>query len=69
MLGTQGTKPHCTALDGEVGKAVSCSIHANRPSPCRAFTASWSDGTHHERCDEARGRYGLAPLTPEDWKV
>jgi len=67
MKGT-GAPPHrCVALEGELGKSVRCSIHQNRPSPCRAFEASWANGAPHDRCDEARARYGMPPLKPEDW--
>ena len=50
------------ALDGEIGKAVSCSIYLNRPSPCREFDQSGENGLRNEACDRARERYGLPPL-------
>lgn len=69
MIGTnqkQGTK--CIALEGRVGRSVSCRIYESRPSVCRNFKASYSDGlTKQKRCDEAREAHGLKPLTPEDW--
>ncbi|VEA73945.1 Flagellin N-methylase [Serratia rubidaea] len=40
MQGTNSKSPRCTALDGEIGRAVSCSIYLNRPTPCREFDAS-----------------------------
>lgn len=60
-------KPKCLALKGEIGKFVACQIYENRPTPCRNFTASYEDGHHHERCDQARAKHGLAPLRREDW--
>lgn len=63
MKGT-GAKHHpkCVALKGRIGEKVSCSIYANRPTPCRAFPASYEDGKHNPRCDEARRAHGLPPL-------
>ena len=62
MLGTERQPPRCVALDGQIGAAVTCAIHALRPSPCREFQASWVDGVHSERCDRARAAHGLPPL-------
>ena len=64
MQGTCGAAPRCVALDGEIGKAVSCRIYAQRPSPCREFEASWVNGVRSERCDAARAAHGLPPLAP-----
>ena len=44
----------CVALEGTVGKSVSCSVYSRRPSPCRDFTASFENDVHMPRCDEAR---------------
>lgn len=55
--------PHCMALEGEVGKAVGCTIYHLRSSTCREFTASWENGEHNPVCDRARARYGLPPLS------
>lgn len=66
MDGTQAGG-RCNALLGTIGEAVGCSIHTNRPSVCRDFPAAWVDGDANERCDRARARFGLPPLTPEDW--
>lgn len=52
----------CVALDGKVGSCVTCTIYENRPTPCRAFPASWENGERNPRCDEARAANGLAPL-------
>lgn len=60
-------RPRCVALAGRIGRDVRCSIYAHRPSPCRAFTASFSDGVHRSRCDQARRGHGLKPLKPKDW--
>ena len=62
MQGTNSKSPRCNALDGEIGKAVSCSIYLNRPSPCREFDQSGENGLRNEACDRARERYGLPPL-------
>ncbi|MBD8452895.1 YkgJ family cysteine cluster protein [Serratia rubidaea] len=62
MQGTNSKSPRCTALDGEIGRAVSCSIYLNRPTPCREFDASGENGLRNEACDRARERYGLPPL-------
>lgn len=69
MKGT-GKKHHpkCEGLKGRIGKDASCSIYSQRPTPCRAFTASYADGLKHERCDEARAAHGLPPLRPSDWR-
>lgn len=68
MRGTTTTPPRCTALEGEVGVHTTCAIHAVRPDACRAFGASWEQGIAEPRCDAARARHGLTPLTPEDWR-
>jgi Fe-S-cluster containining protein len=69
MRGTNRRPRRCIALQGEVGKQVLCAIHASRPSPCRVFQASWSDGVHNEHCDRARAAYGLAPLEPPPFET
>lgn len=58
-------RPVCSALDGTIGKGVSCTIYSDRPSPCRNFLASYEDGIHRPRCDEARKKHGLRPLGRE----
>ncbi len=67
MRGTTGDEPRCTALVGTVGVDTRCSIYAQRPDNCEAFAASWSAGEANPYCDAARARYGLRPLTPEDF--
>jgi Fe-S-cluster containining protein len=69
MRGTAHEPLRCVALDGVIGGACGCRIYALRPTPCREFQASWEDGVHQPRCDEARARHGLAPLNPADFAV
>ena len=68
MKGTNN-KHHvrCSALEGKVGSAVTCSIYTLRPSPCREFSASFENGKRNPRCDEARAHYGLPCLAAADW--
>ncbi len=69
MRGTNNKhQPKCMALLGRVGQTVNCSIYFNRPSPCRNFKASYEDGFQQSRCDQARAKHGLKPLTKNDWK-
>jgi Fe-S-cluster containining protein len=58
MAGTNQPEPRCAALEGEIGKSVSCSAYALRPSPCREVQPG------DEKCGRARMRHGLAPLPP-----
>jgi Fe-S-cluster containining protein len=67
MRGTNGKKPRCVALGGKVGERVGCTIYESRPSPCRAFQASYENGEQNGRCDCARAQHGLKPLQPVDW--
>lgn len=60
-------QPKCVALKGRIGDRVSCSIYSQRPSPCRAFEASYETGVHNEKCDRAREKHGLKPLTKAHW--
>lgn len=62
MLGTNQAKPHCIALQGEVGRCVSCNIYLLRSSTCHEFTASWEHGEHNPTCDRARANYSLPPI-------
>ncbi len=62
MTGTNAHAPHCAALEGEVGKRVSCRIYAQRPSPCREFHRHGEGGVGNEACTRARAVYGLPPL-------
>lgn len=63
MRGTNQPRPRCIALDGQVGHCVTCTIYPNRPTPCRDFPVSWSNGTANEECDKARSAWGLPPIT------
>lgn len=56
MKGT-ATKPvRCAALEGEVGKSVSCTIYSMRPSTCREFDVFEADGSPNERCTALRAQ-------------
>ena len=69
MKGTNRREPRCIALQGEIGRAVRCTIYARRPTPCREFGITWEKGTFHasaaelERCNQARAAWGLPPLS------
>ena len=62
MRGTDEAPPRCVALDGEVGKSVSCRIYERRPGPCRDFAPYAPLGIGDDACDRARRRHGLPPL-------
>lgn len=64
MKGTECKPARCTALSGEVGRDVCCTIYANRPSACHEVMPSWHGGVADEKCDRARLAHGLPPLTP-----
>lgn len=59
--------PKCISLLGKIGEDAHCGQYESRPSPCRNFIASYESGQRNIRCDEARMRHGLKPLTPKDW--
>lgn len=67
MRGTNQKDPRCVALEGIIGTSVFCSIYGRHPSICRDFAPAWIDEQPNERCDQARQRKGLEPLTPESW--
>lgn len=68
MKGTEHKHhPKCIALKGRVGSHVECSIYSQRSSTCRRFEASYENGKHNPRCDEARAKHGLSPLGREDF--
>lgn len=68
MKGTNSKHhPSCCALKGRVGQFVSCDIYTSRPQPCRSFQASFENGQANSRCDEARAKHGLSPLTLKNW--
>jgi Fe-S-cluster containining protein len=62
MAGTDRKIPSCVCLGGTIGVDVGCTIYDVRPSPCRDFQASWSDGNPNPDCDKARAAYGLIPI-------
>lgn len=68
MQGTNRKSPHCIALDGEIGKAVACSIYQQRSSSCREFGIHDQNGlisidsADLERCNAARNAWGLPPI-------
>lgn len=64
MIGTDSKPCRCTALSGEVGQQVACTLYAQRSNTCREFEASWEHGEHNPSCDAARAAYGLPALTP-----
>ncbi|OLU34337.1 zinc/iron-chelating domain-containing protein [Pseudomonas sp. PA15(2017)] len=64
MRGTETKPARCNALLGDVGQGTRCTQYAQRSSTCRDFEASWANGEHNPRCDDAREAYGLPPLTP-----
>lgn len=57
----------CVALKGRIGAQVACEIYSARSSTCRNFSASYENGYRNPRCDEARAKHGLAPLTKADF--
>ena len=67
MRGTWAQQPRCVALDAEIGVRSRCSIHAIKPSVCRAVPASWEYGEPSAQCDKARLAHGLPVLTAADW--
>lgn len=64
MRGTEHKPVRCTALLGEVGQGVRCTLYEQRSSTCREFEASWVNGEHNPHCDAARSAHGLSPLMP-----
>lgn len=62
MSGTEHKPVRCTALMGDVGEDVRCTMYDNRSSICRGFHASWALGEHNPDCDAARAAHGLTPL-------
>ncbi len=75
MKGTNQPNPRCIALDGEIGKRVTCKIYEQRSSVCRDF------GLHEEaegitvngmdliRCNEARKAWNLPPLSRSELRL
>ncbi len=68
MKGTNDKhQPKCVALMARVGQSAQCIVYANRPTPCRLFLASFENGFQNIRCDQAREKHGLKPLTKRDY--
>lgn len=59
MIGTDAKPCRCIGLEGEIGKSVSCSLYAQRSSPCREFDAAWVNGQPNDDCNAARAAHGL----------
>jgi len=68
MKGTNRGDPWCIALEGVIGESVACSIYERRATVCRSFIPSYENGEQNPRCDQARARHGMPPLTPQDWE-
>lgn len=68
MKGTNQVKPHCIALQGEIGRQVSCMIYDQRPTVCREFGIRHEHGSvvsvaeDLQRCNQARQAHGLPAL-------
>jgi Fe-S-cluster containining protein len=62
MRGTEASRPRCMALEGEVGRAVRCTIYDQRPSPCREFEWHGENGEPNNRCNQRRLAAGLPAL-------
>ena len=62
MRGTQGFFKRCAALQGNVGRCVTCAIYSSRPSTCRNFLPGWDVLCHNDACNQARSAYGLPPF-------
>jgi Fe-S-cluster containining protein len=56
MRGTWADQPRCAALEGEIGRAVACTVYPRRPDACREVQPG------DAQCAKARARRGLAPL-------
>lgn len=69
----KGTNVHhnnkCIALRGKIGEKAWCEVYEKRSSTCRNFRASYENGQRNPRCDEARAKHGLPPLTKSDFRV
>lgn len=56
MRGTEHDAPRCIALQGEIGRAVSCKVYVHRPPPCDELKPG------QPQCQRARARHGLPAL-------
>lgn len=64
MQGTANKPARCTALLGDIGNSVRCTIYESRSSTCREFNTHDAHGFTSEACTRARAHYGLEPLPP-----
>lgn len=63
MKGTETGHGRCIALVGELGQpGIGCRIYAQRPTPCREFSAWDPDGQPNADCRRLREALGLPPL-------
>lgn len=62
MKGSNDVPRRCSALVGEIGHQVACSIYEQRPSPCREFPVYLDGGVPNPKCNELRAGVGLPPL-------
>ncbi len=56
MKGTNQATPRCIALQGEVGKSVSCGMYEQRSSSCKEVQIA------DHQCNKARIAHGMIPL-------
>jgi hypothetical protein len=61
MKGTAQKNPRCIALQGEIGKAVYCSIYQDRSSVCRNFSVADNPDPNHG-CNKARKHWSLPSI-------
>jgi len=69
MKGSEKNPPRCICLTGEIGLKVCCSIYESRSSVCRDFKPALENNHQSPRCDQARLKWELSPLTPLSWVV
>jgi len=63
MKGTHGFFKRCAALQGSVGRCVTCAIYSSRPSTCRNFLPGWDVHYQNDACNQARSAFGLPSFT------
>lgn len=56
MVGTNQSSPRCIALQGEIGKHVSCGVYHQRSESCKDVQIA------DVQCNKARRAYNLIPL-------
>lgn len=60
MAGTNNLQPRCVALQGEIGRQVSCGMYQARSASCREVQIA------DAQCNKARAAHGLIALIPLD---